>query len=241
MAKQLSALYINCSLEKEAHKSHTRRLINRSAGILKKEGVAIEVLHARDYKIAFGMVKDASEQGLEDDWPVIQKKIMAADIVVIGSPIWLGVKASLATLVIERMYAYSGETNEKGQYLYYGKTGGVITTGNEDGAKACAMDMLYALSHIGFAIPPQADCTWLGEAGPGPSYGDVEFRGKQLDPDNPEGYNNDFTNKNATIMSWNLMHMATMLGNTDGWPAIGNVGKSWQSATNAADQDPENL
>ena len=122
------------------------------------------MIHALDYNIAFGMEKDLSGSGQDDDWPKIQQMIMDADILVLGSPIWLGVKSSVATLVIERMYAHSGDTNNKDQYLYYGKTGGVLVTGNEDGAKAVAMEVLYALSHIGYTIPPQVDAAWLGEA-----------------------------------------------------------------------------
>ena len=162
---------------------------------------------------------------------------MAADILVIGSPIWLGVKSSVATLVIERMYAYSGDHNEKDQYLYYGKTGGCVITGNEDGIKHCSMDILYALQHIGYMIPPQADCGWIGEAGPGPSYGDTEWNGKKIDP--PMGYDNDFTNRNATFMAWNLIHTARMLKDNNGIPAIGNTTKDWQHITNAKDQNPE--
>lgn len=238
MSQPLKALYINCSIKKDNAGSHTQKLMNRSANILKKEGVDVKMIHALDYDIAFGMEKDLSGAGQNDDWPQIQEMIMEADILVLGSPIWLGVKASVATLVIERMYAYSGDRNEKGQYLYYGKTGGVIITGNEDGAKAVAMDMLYALSHIGYTIPPQADCAWLGEAGPGPSYGDTEFNGQ---PVAHNGYDNDFTNRNTTIMSWNLMHMARMLSANGGIPAEGNIADTWQEFTNAKDQNPDTL
>lgn len=234
----MKALYINCSIKYDNEGSHTQKLMNRSANILKKEGVEVKMIHALDYNIAFGMKKDLSKDGKVDDWPQIQEMIMDADILVLGSPIWLGVKASVATLVIERMYAYSGDRNDKGQYLYYGKTAGVVITGNEDGAKAVAMDMLYALSHIGYTIPPQADCAWLGEAGPGPSYGDTEFKGK---PVAQNGYDNDFTNRNTTIMSWNLMHMATMLKANKGLPAKGNNPDEWREATNAEDQNPDKL
>ena len=86
-------------------------------------------------------------------------------------------------------------------------------------------------------IPPQADCGWIGEAGPGPSYGDTEWNGKKIDP--PMGYDNDFTNRNATFMAWNLMHTARMLRANNGIPAIGNTTKDWQHIINAKDQNPE--
>jgi multimeric flavodoxin WrbA len=233
----LKAILLNCSIKKDKTQSHTQRLLNRVAGIMKKEGVKVTQEYILDYYIAFGMIKDGKETGQKDDWPKIQKKIMAADILIIGSPIWLGVKSSVATLVIERMYAYSGDHNEKDQYLYYGKTGGCVITGNEDGIKHCSMDLLYALQHIGYTIPPQADCGWIGEAGPGPSYGDTQWLGKKIDP--PIGYDNDFTNRNATFMAWNLMHTARMLKDNNGIPAIGNTTKDWQHITNAKDQNPE--
>src|SRR6056297_739710 len=193
--KGLKAVFINCSIKKYKTGSHTQKLINRSAGIMESEGVIVDHIYALDHDIAFGMVMDGKESGQKDDWPALHKRIMEADILVMGTPIWLGVKSSVATLVVERLYAYSGEKNDKGQYLYYGKVGGCLITGNEDGAKACAMDMLYAMQHIGYTIPPQADAAWLGEAGPGPSYGDIEYAGEALDA--PAGYDNNFTNKNT--------------------------------------------
>jgi len=232
----LSAVFINCSIKKDKSGSHTQLLINRAAGIMEKEGVSVEHIYALDHDIAFGMVKDGAP-GQKDDWPVLQNKILSADILVIASPIWLGVKSSVSTLVIERLYAYSGDHNEKDQYAYYGKVGGCIITGNEDGVKHCAMDILYALQHIGYTIPPQADCGWIGEAGPGPSYGDTEWNGEKLG--SPAGYYNEFTNRNTTFMAWNLMHAAKMLKDSGGFPAKGNTTKDWQHVTNASDQNPE--
>lgn len=233
----LSAVFINCSIKKDKAQSHTQRLINRAAGIMEQQGVQVEHIYALDHTIGFGMIKDGAEENQPDDWPQIQEKIMNADILVIGTPIWLGVKSSVATQVIERMYAYSGDRNQKGQYLYYGKAGGCVITGNEDGIKHCAMDILYALQHIGYMIPPQADCGWIGEAGPGPSYGDTEWNGEKLDK--PQGYDNDFTNRNTTFMAWNLMHTARMLKDSGGIPAIGNTTDDWEHVTNAKDQNPE--
>lgn len=236
----LKALFINCSIKKDKSQSHTQLLINKSVNIMKQEGVSVEEIYVRDHQIAIGMIKDGKEENEPDDWPMIQKKILEADILVIGTPIWLGVKSSVATLVIERMYAYSGDRNGKGQYLYYGKTGGCIITGNEDGIKHCAMDLLYALQHIGYTVPPQADCGWIGEAGPGPSYGDTEWNGKPIgDGNTPLGFDNDFTNRNATFMSWNLMHTARSLKDRGGIPAIGNTTEGWEHVTNAKSDNPE--
>jgi multimeric flavodoxin WrbA len=230
----LTALFINCSIKKNKAESHTQHLIDKAVDIMRHESVKVDEIYALDHQIAFGMIKDGRDEGLTDEWPEIQKRIMAADILVIGSPIWLGVKSSVATMVIERMYAYSGDYNAKNQYLYYGKTGGCVITGNEDGIKHCAMDILYALQHIGYVIPPQADCGWIGEAGPGPSYGDI-VEGSKV----PVGFGNDFTNRNATFMSWNLMHMARMLKDNGGIPAEGNTQKGWEDVPYPSHQNPE--
>ena len=116
------------------------------------------------------------------------------------TPIWLGEKSSVCTQVIERLYGNSHLLNDAGQYAYYGRVGGCLVTGNEDGVKHCAMNILYSLQHLGYVIPPQADAGWIGEAGPGPSY---------LDPGSG-GPENDFTNRNTTFMTWNLLHLARM-------------------------------
>ncbi len=231
----LSALFINCSLKRSAADSHTLRLMQRAAGVMRAEGVSTTTIHALDHDIAFGMREDMTEHGADvDDWPAIQEMIVAADILVIGTPIWLGAKSSVASLVVERMYAHSGLTNDRDQYIYYGKAAGCVATGNEDGVKAVARDLLYAMQHIGYVIPPAADCGWLGSIGPGPSYGD-EVEGEQQ----PVGYDDEFTNKNTTIMAWNLMHTARMLRDSGGFPTEGNQVGTWRHVTNAADQNPE--
>ena len=128
------------------------------------------------------------------------------DILVIAGPIWLGDNSSVTRRVIERLYGYSGVLNDRGQYAYYGRVGGCLLTGNEDGLKHCAMSILFSLQHIGFTVPPQSDAGWLGEVGPGPSYLDEGSGG----PDN------DFTNRNIAFMTYNLLHLASMIRRAGG-------------------------
>lgn len=214
----LKSLFLNCTLKRTPELSHTEGLIRISKAILEKNGVSVEVLRPVDYTIAYGVYPDMTEHGWErDDWPQILEKVLAADILVITSPIWLGEKSSVCTKIIERLYAYSANLNEQGQYAYYGRVGGCLITGNEDGAKHCSMNILYSLQHLGYTIPPQADAAWLGEAGPGPSY---------LDPGSG-GPENDFTNRNTTFMTWNLMHLARMIKDAGGIPAHGNQRSKW--------------
>ncbi|MFH5833286.1 flavodoxin family protein [Halalkalibaculum sp. DA3122] len=229
----LSALFLNCTLKPSPKESHTETLIGVSRSILEKNNVTTEVLRPVDYDIAPGVYPDMREHGFEtDDWPAIQQKVMDANILVIGSPIWLGEKSSVAAKVIERLYGYSGNLNDKGQYAYYGRVGGCLITGNEDGIKHCSMSILYGLQHLGYVIPPQADAGWIGEAGPGPSYGDEVENGRA-------GFDNEFTQRNTTFMTWNLMHMALMLDQAGGIPAHGNQRSEWEAGCRFDHPNPE--
>lgn len=229
----LRALFLNCTLKPKGKESHTQKLIDVSREIMEKNGVSTETLRPMDYDIAPGVYPDMAEHGFEsDEWPEIQQKVMNADILVIGSPIWLGEKSSVCTQVIERLYGYSGELNDEGQYAYYGRVGGCLITGNEDGIKHCSMSILYGLQHLGYVIPPQADAGWIGEAGPGPSYGDEGENG-------PAGFDNEFTQRNTTFMSWNLMHMARMLKQVGGIPAHGNQRSEWEAGCRFDHPNPE--
>ncbi|MGI9304824.1 MAG: flavodoxin family protein [Gammaproteobacteria bacterium] len=225
----LRALFLNCTLKRSPELSHTQGLIDMSAGIMEKSGMAVESLRPVDFDIAYGVYGDMAEHGWsKDDWPQIYAKVKAADILVLTAPIWLGEKSSVCTKVIERLYSTSGDLNAHGQYAYYGHVGGCLITGNEDGAKHCAMNILYSLQHLGYVIPPQADAGWLGEAGPGPSYMDEGSGG-------PE---NDFTNRNTTFMTWNLMHMARMIKDAGGIPAHGNQRSQWDAGCRFDNPNP---
>ncbi|MEL0625652.1 flavodoxin family protein [Salinibacterium amurskyense] len=215
----LKAVFINCTLKKSPEMSHTQGLMDSSIQLMRSAGVHVDSLRFIDHDIAIGVYPDMREHGwvkdawMDEVWPLIE----AADILVIGGPIWLGDNSSVTRMLIERLYAMSGEFNDKGQYVFYGKVGGALFTGNEDGVKHSAMSVLYSLQHIGYVIPPAADAGWLGEIGPGPSYLD----------EGSGGLENDFTNRNTTFMSWNLMHLASILKNAGGIPAYGNTRKAW--------------
>lgn len=226
----LSAVFINTSLKRSSETSHTQTLMDVAIAIMAAQGVKTTTLRAADLDIPPGVQPDMTEHGWDrDGWPAVQEQVMAADILVIGTPIWLGDKSSICTRVIERLYGYSGKLNDKGQWAYYGRVGGCIVTGNEDGIKHCAMNILYSLQHLGYVIPPQADAGWIGEAGPGPSYGD----------DGKVGLDNEFTQRNTTFMAWNLMHMARMLKDAGGIPAHGNQKAAWDKGERFDHPNPE--
>jgi multimeric flavodoxin WrbA len=226
----LRALFLNCTLKRSPEQSHTQGLVDISRAIMERNGVAVEALRPVDHDVAYGVWPDMTEHGWpSDDWPALYDKVRAADILVLTTPIWLGEKSSVCTKVIERLYSNSGDLNEHGQYAYYGRVAGCLVTGNEDGAKHCAMNILYSLQHLGYVIPPQADAAWVGEAGPGPSY---------LDPGSG-GPDNDFTNRNTTFMTWNLLHLARMLKDAGGLPAHGNQRSLWQAGCRFDHPNPE--
>jgi len=169
----LSALFFNCTLKPSGTLSNTEELIRVSQAIMQANGVKTEVLRPVDFELAPGVYPDMTEHGFaRDDWSQLCQKVMAANILVLCTPIWLGEESSVCRRVIERLYGESSKLNDKGQYIYYGRVGGCLITGNEDGLKHCGMTILYALQHLGYTIPPQADAGWIGEAGPGPSYAD---------------------------------------------------------------------
>jgi multimeric flavodoxin WrbA len=226
----LRAMFINCTLKPSPEVSHTQGLVDVSAAVMRRHGVEVDVLRAVDHDIATGVWPDMTEHGAAtDDWPEIFPRVMAADILVIAGPIWLGDNSSVTKRVVERLYAGSSLLNEAGQYAYYGRVGGCLITGNEDGIKHCAMNLLYSLQHLGYTIPPQADAGWIGEAGPGPSY---------LDPGSG-GPDNDFTNRNTTFMTWNLMHFARLLKDAGGIPAQGNQRSAWDAGARFDYENPE--
>jgi multimeric flavodoxin WrbA len=225
----LTALYLNCTLKPSPEPSHTQTLIDRSIAVMTAQGVTVSCLRPVDIDTPFGVYPDMTEPGWPvDDWPSVQEQVMEADILVIATPIWLGDKSSVCTRTIERLYGSSGILNEAGQYAYYGRVGGCLVTGNEDGIKHVAMNVLYSLQHLGYSIPPQADAGWIGEAGPGASYGDDGL-----------GFNNDFTNRNTTFMTWNLLHLARLLKDAGGFPAHGNQRSEWDAGARFDYPNPE--
>jgi multimeric flavodoxin WrbA len=186
----LSALFLNCTLKRSPERSHTQGLIDACAAVMTAAGVCTQTIRVVDHDVATGVWPDMTGHGWERDvWPAIQDKVFATEILVLAGPIWLGDNSSVMKRCIERLYGSSSVLNSVGQYAHYGRVGGCLITGNEDGIKHCAMNILYSLQHLGYTIPPQADAGWIGQVGPGPSY---------LDPGSG-GPENDVTNRNTYV------------------------------------------
>jgi multimeric flavodoxin WrbA len=217
--RDLRAVIFNGTLKRSPEPSQTDGLLAIAKGIMQRAGVRVDEVRTVDREIPAGVWPDMTEHGYDrDEFPEIYRSLVVpADILIISGPIWLGDQASVTRKIIERLYAYSGEVNDRGQWAYYGKVGGVVTTGNEDGGKHVSAQVLYALQHIGLTVPPQSDAYWVGEAGPGPSY---------LDPE-AGGENNAWTTRNTVFMTWNLLHLARLLKDAGGIPAYGNDTRDW--------------
>lgn len=204
---ELKALFLNCTLKRSPEVSNTEALIRKVIEWFDRLEVESEIVRVVDYHVPFGVTSD---EGDGDEWPIILDKVKAADILVVGTPIWFGVRGSVAQMVIERLDGTYQERNEVGQYPLYNKVGGVVVTGNEDGAHAAAETTLFNLSHLGCTIPPNADTYWVGEAGPGPSY--IEAGGER----------HPYTKRTTRWMAHNLVHLARML-KANPIPAEGNT------------------
>ena len=190
-------LFLNCTLKKSPEISNTQALIDKVAGFMQELGATTEVIRVVDYYTPFGVETD---MGGGDEWPQILARIKAADILVMATPIWFGVRGSVAQHVIERLDATYGEADETtGQYPLYGKVAGCIVTGNEDGAHDICANTLFNLTHLGCTVPPNVDSYWVGDAGPGPSY--IEAHGDR----------HRYTNRTALYMAHNLVWMAGVL------------------------------
>ena len=226
----LNALFLNATLKRSPEVSNTQALVDASAAIMEAHGVGTTSIRVIDHDVATGVWPDMTEHGWDTDaWPQIQEEVWKADILVLAGPIWLGDNSSVMKQIIERLYGSSHLLNDDGQYRYYGRVAGCLITGNEDGIKHCAQNVLYSLQHIGYVIPPQADAGWIGEAGPGPSY---------LDPGSG-GPDNDFTNRNTTFMTWNLLHLAKLLKDAGGITAYGNQRSAWDDGERFDFENPE--
>ena len=232
MTDPIRAIYLNGTLTPSPGDSHTDLLIEASAQILRDQGVLVDIARAVDHELAPGVQPDMTEHGASRDaWPALWQRVLAADIIVLATPIWVGQLSSVTRRGVERLYAQSGQLNDAGQSIFYGKVGGCLVGGNEDGMKHISAELLYALQHLGCTIPPQADAGWVGEAGPGPSYGD------ELEDGSHAGADNDFTKRNITIMTWNLLHLARTL--RGGIASEGNDRRAWEAGERFGFQNPE--
>ena len=196
----MKALFLNCTLKPSPQPSNTDALIQKAVRLLQQEQVDCEVLRLADFNIKPGV---SSDEGEGDEWPQVLAKIKECQILIIGAPVWVGHLCSWGQRYIERMDSVFHEEGlvdkETGQAFTYNKVGGVLVTGNEDGAHSVVAQLVWALQEQGFSIPANANAYWVGDAGPGPSYKEAG------------GERHLYTNKNVRYMVHNCLHLARLL------------------------------
>jgi multimeric flavodoxin WrbA len=193
----LRALAINCSLKgsSAAEPSSTDKLLSDLLAVMERYGVQGEIVRAADHDIKPGVRSDG---GPGDDWPKLRTRILAADILILGTPIWLGQPSSIAKRVLERMDAFLDETDDVKRMPATGKVAVVAVVGNEDGAHHCHAATFQALNDVGFTIPANAGAYWVGEAMKSVNYVDLEEVPKEVDA-------------TLEMLASNTAHLARML------------------------------
>jgi multimeric flavodoxin WrbA len=197
-------LALNCTLKPSPADSSTDRLLAHATSGLERGGAVGETIRIVDHDVAFGVTDD---EGDGDGWPAILQKVQEADILLLGTPIWLGHPASVAQVVMERLDAKISETDDRGQQVFVDKVGIVAVVGNEDGAHHVGAEAFQALSDIGFTIPAGGMTYWVGEA-----MGSTDL--KDLD-EIPES-----TATSSSTMVTNALHLARRLAGDGRYPSL---------------------
>ncbi|MFC4640330.1 flavodoxin family protein [Deinococcus hohokamensis] len=192
----LSAIAINCSLKSGPEPSSTDAMIGLLVSELKKHGVAFtETIRIAQHDVKPGVTSD---EGEGDAWPDIRRRILAADILIFGTPIWVGQMSSLAQRVIERMDAFLSETDDAGRMPSFGKVALVAVVGNEDGAHHVSGQLYQTLNDTGWTLAAGAVCYWTGEA-----MHKTDFRDLPAIPDK--------VSQTAAMAASNAAHLAALL------------------------------
>ncbi|WP_181295682.1 flavodoxin family protein [Pseudomonas sp. Q2-TVG4-2] len=191
----LSALAINCTLKPSSNASSCGLLLSQAERELEKLGVTCEQIRAVDFNIKPGVTSD---EGAGDDWPAIREKILAADILLLGTPIWLGHPSSICQRVLERLDAFLGEVDDQQRMVSYGRIACVAVVGNEDGAHHVVAELYQGLNDVGFTIPANGCTYWVGQAMGSIDYKDVDDPGEKIA-------------KTNAMLARNAVHLATLL------------------------------
>ncbi len=193
----LTAVAINCSLRRSsAEPSSTDKMIGLIAQALAKHEVEFSgTIRIVDHEVKPGV---SSDEGEGDEWPAIRSRILAANILIFGTPVWMGQMASPAKRVLERMDAFLSETDEQGRMPSFSKVAVLAVVGNEDGAHSVSADVYQALNDTGWTIPAGAVSYWVGEA-----MGKIDFKDLPEVPDK--------VTETIAMLASNAAHLAAML------------------------------
>ncbi|MEP7186941.1 MAG: NAD(P)H-dependent oxidoreductase [Rhodanobacter sp.] len=173
----LAAFGLNCTLKSGPQKSSTQKLLDQMLRALSKHDVETSCERAVDHDIKAGV---SADEGEGDAWPAILKRIMASQILVIATPIWMGQPSSVSKRILERLDAVLSDIDEQGRYPTFGKVAMVGIVGNEDGAHHVTAEIYQALADVGFTIPGGSSAYWVGEAMGSVDYKDLEQTPKKV-------------------------------------------------------------
>lgn len=205
--KTMRAFGINCTLKGGDAESSTDLLLSQFLNRLGRDGVETASIRAVDHDIKPGITAD---EGPGDAWPAIRRQVLDAQILVIGTPIWLGQPSSVCKRVLERLNAFLTETDEAGRLRSYGRAVALVVVGNEDGAHHVAAEVYQGLADVGFTIPPNAVVYWVGEA-----MGKTDYKDLPAMPDK--------IGTTIDLAARNVLHLARLLAENqyppDGQPA----------------------
>ncbi|QCN98236.1 flavodoxin family protein (plasmid) [Azospirillum argentinense] len=158
----IKAFALNCTLKPSGKPSSTDAMIGLLQKDLAAHGVAVGApVRVADHDVKPGVTSD---EGPGDAWPDLRRQVLEADILILGTPIWMGQPSSVCKRVLERMDAFLGETDDQGRMVSYGKVALVAVVGNEDGAHHVSAELFQALNDVGFTLAANAVCYWVGEA-----------------------------------------------------------------------------
>ncbi|MFL6107795.1 MAG: flavodoxin family protein [Marmoricola sp.] len=199
---KLKAVALVCTLKKSPGESSSQLLAEQVLEQLEDHDCTGEVVRVVDQGVAFGVSKD---EGISDGWPQLREKVLAADILVLATPIWMGQPSSVCKMTLERLDAELGETDSEGRPSMYGKVAVMAVVGNEDGAHHVTAEVAQALLDVGFSIPAQSSTYWVGEA-----MGSTDYQDLDKTPEKTAG-------TNRTVAA-NAAHLARLLRDTN-YPA----------------------
>lgn len=193
----LTACALNCSLAPSgARESSTDAMIGVLRDSFAKHDVTVaDAIRLADFNVKPGV---SSDEGEGDDWPHIREQVLAADILVFGTPIWMGQASSIAKRALERMDAFLAETDDAGRMPSYGKVAVAAIVGNEDGAHWASSQIFQSLNDTGWTIPAVAACYWVGEAMGSIDFKDLEHRPRKV-------------SETAKMVASNAAHLADLL------------------------------
>jgi multimeric flavodoxin WrbA len=167
----LTALVLVCTLKRSPAPSSSDKLGRDVLDALGQHGVSGEVVRVVDHDVRFGVTTD---EGDGDAWPDLRERLLAAQLLVVATPIWLGQPSSVCKMVLERLDAELAETDDQGRMSMAGKVALVAVVGNEDGAHHVVAECLQALTDVGFSAAPTAGVYWVGEAMGSTDYLDLD-------------------------------------------------------------------